>query len=561
MYTRSVSRTHSTESALLATACVGVALGVLAAVLPSVLAQWHLTPDAIGYIATAYNWVEGAGFVDPVVYSYYLPSLHPPAPAMVIRPPLISALLALPLAAGAGLTDLMVIHTVWAAAIAAFAVLIARRTLSLPGAVAFGIAVGWAPVYLQMSGYILTEVTTCGALLLALATVKGIHRSHRRAVCFAIVAWIGWLTRPNLGVLVPAAACAVVLEIGFFAALRARPLWTCAATFVSLHQAVTLAFGMAYDHTPYAHYGLMLELLDAQFVPTFRTPYVGVVAFVQEHGSEIAALLRGNFSAYCKAMFIEHSYAHVGWFAAPAVAYAYARLGRGSLEQTFAACAGLILTAATLAIWGGFDVMRYPLPGVLCLWFVVCTMLDAAGQAIAGRLSMSPSGRARRFAVAFRSLPLAVVLVSWLPATGMQPISSAQEAWLDYRAHGTRPAPWTENARTLCGALDRDAVVASPNPWAFNLWCGTAGLLLPSDLETPESVDLYLDEYAPGFVVLNGKPEYRALRASSRLRRIEANSVLTVYTVNAPPARSRPWRAPPPITSRRSRLSPGPAAR
>ena len=58
-----------------------VAAGTLVLALPGVLTEVALTADALGYVATAHDWLEGKGFVDPIVYSYYLPGLRPPAPA------------------------------------------------------------------------------------------------------------------------------------------------------------------------------------------------------------------------------------------------------------------------------------------------------------------------------------------------------------------------------------------------------------------------------------------------------------------------------------------------
>ena len=59
----------------------------LALALTSVLAIIALPKAAVGYIATARNWVEGQGFVDPIVYSYYLEGVTAPIPAIAVRPP------------------------------------------------------------------------------------------------------------------------------------------------------------------------------------------------------------------------------------------------------------------------------------------------------------------------------------------------------------------------------------------------------------------------------------------------------------------------------------------
>jgi hypothetical protein len=93
--------------------------GQLALMLGSVLKVIPMPNDAVGYIATARNWIEGQGFVDPIVYSYYLEGATAPIPAIAVRPPGISLLLAIPLALGSGLLGLAIVHAIWSAAIGA----------------------------------------------------------------------------------------------------------------------------------------------------------------------------------------------------------------------------------------------------------------------------------------------------------------------------------------------------------------------------------------------------------------------------------------------------------
>ncbi|HME69439.1 MAG TPA: hypothetical protein VKM54_06175 [Myxococcota bacterium] len=59
----------------------------------------------------------------------------------------------------------------------------------------------------------------------------------------------------------------------------------------------------------------------------------------------------------------------------------------------------------------------------------------------------------------------------------------------------------------MCTAIDRDSRVASPNPGMFYLWCGTAGVALPPDLDSIEWVDRFLDEPQIGFIVVDEVPE------------------------------------------------------
>ena len=68
-----------------AAAALVIAAGVLVLALPHVLSAWQLTADSIEYLGIAHSFSSGAGFVDPVVYSYYLPPQFP-MPAAAMRP-------------------------------------------------------------------------------------------------------------------------------------------------------------------------------------------------------------------------------------------------------------------------------------------------------------------------------------------------------------------------------------------------------------------------------------------------------------------------------------------
>ncbi|RIK96790.1 MAG: hypothetical protein DCC71_22195, partial [Proteobacteria bacterium] len=81
------------------------------------LAGRPLLPDAVEYLGIAWSWVSGAGFVDPVLYSYYLPGVRPPVPALAMRAPALPVLLAAPLALGASLRAVLIGHAVCAAAV------------------------------------------------------------------------------------------------------------------------------------------------------------------------------------------------------------------------------------------------------------------------------------------------------------------------------------------------------------------------------------------------------------------------------------------------------------
>ena len=56
----------------------GVAIGSFALALPRAVSIWHVSPDTIEILGIAYNWVQGRGWVDPILYSSYLPGALPP---------------------------------------------------------------------------------------------------------------------------------------------------------------------------------------------------------------------------------------------------------------------------------------------------------------------------------------------------------------------------------------------------------------------------------------------------------------------------------------------------
>ena len=118
-----------------AAAALVLAAGVLMLALPHALSAWQLTADSIEYLGIAHSFSSGAGFVDPVVYSHYLPPQYP-MPAAAMRPPLVPLLLAIPIGLGATIETTGVLHVVWAALVAIGVFLVARRWASLPSALA-----------------------------------------------------------------------------------------------------------------------------------------------------------------------------------------------------------------------------------------------------------------------------------------------------------------------------------------------------------------------------------------------------------------------------------------
>src|SRR5262249_43177761 len=139
-------------------------------------------------------------------------------------------LLALPLWLGASLPTVFALHLLYASAIGGAAAFVGRRALSLPGSIGFAIAVAWSPAYVWSAHQLLTEASSIGVMLAFLAAAGPclLAREDGRgpprllhAVALAVLAWVGWLTRPNLALLVPAALCAAALETSPRRALRA----------------------------------------------------------------------------------------------------------------------------------------------------------------------------------------------------------------------------------------------------------------------------------------------------------------------------------------------------
>jgi hypothetical protein len=522
-----------------------------------------LTPDAVEYVATAYNWTEGRGFVNPILYSYYLRDLHPPLPGFALRPPMLSLLLIPPLALGADLTTLCVLHTVWASLVAALGVLVARRFMSLPAAAVFAIAMFLSPYWGQAANQLLPDATAVAVLLAAILLSQRAVESHRGALLLGLVTLVGWLTRPNLGIIVVAVVLAALVDLGPRRALRCRPLWTYVASFALFHRIVVIAFSSSEGLAPYAHYGLAFELVKHEGVPmrilasAYDREYTGAFQFVRENGEAIVRVIENNLRRCLSVVFFRPAFQYVGWLAPLALVHGLLKRGPGSMTRRFVVFAGLGITTATLSVFVEIDPPRYMLPGVVCLWFLAGTLLDDLSRAIGARLPtkllvLSPS-RAR---LAITSLFLVAVSALWAVENLGDRLTHLQTQWMTFRGIGSwgarPPGPWPATPRSMCRYLDDDALIASPNPWSFYFWCGNAGISIPYDLSDLEGVHRYLDEQTPGYVVIDRHVGLSAFSRSPRLRLVATIEDLVLYRVSNAPPESRPWDAPPPLASRSS---------
>jgi hypothetical protein len=517
------------------------ALSALRAV-PPTLAGWPLSPDAVEHLAIANALVHGAGFVDPVLWSYYLTE-GPPLPAFAVRAPAVPLLLAVPLALGATLSQVLLVHALWASLVAGASVLAARRFMGLAAAAGAGLGIAGSDAWATVASHPWTEATSLAALLGVLATARGALRSVPGALACAACTLVAWGTRPNLGLLAGAVVLAAAWQLGPRAALRSRPLWCYALGFAALHQLVVHAVRGATGLAPYAAYGYLLEVLRVPDAWLYQTRYAGPAAFAAAHAGEVAERVLANALGLLRALCFDPRFHFGGWLLLPAALVAVRERGRSPVEEGFEAriCLVLALVLALVAVanFAVFDALRFPLPIAVASWLAGMWALDRAVQ----RRAAVASGRR---AALHRAAPLAAAALLCVPA-------SAPSLARELRALAARrPGPvqerydgWDDAARAWCRLLEPDALVAAPSPWSFALWCGNASLRIPSDLTSQAWLERYLDEKRPRYLAASG-PRFAALfDASPRLVLRAAQGRSFLYeVVDAEPLAV--WRAPPP---------------
>lgn len=526
-----------------------VAAGTVAVTLPLSVSRVALMQDTVGYLAAAQSWLAGSGLVDPVLYSHYLGDARPPVPAILIRPPVVSVLLAAGLALGMGLVALGAAHAVWASCIGASTTLLGLRLMSLPSAVGLGLLVGWSNSWLRSSAHLLTEATAVGVLLLLIAAAPLGLRSARGALLLAALTLLGWLTRPNLALFAGLFALAACLDLGPRAALRSRPLWIYLGSFLLLHRAVVVGVELTTGFPPYAHYGIMLESLSFEDLARFQAEYGGVVGFVSDHARQLLAITGSNLGRTAETAFLL-PYAHyVGWLALPGVVHGLLRRGEASFTSKLVALAALGFTAVAVCTSWGFDV-RYLQPGFVCAWVAAMAFLDQLARTLALRWDATGA----RTLLRATPLALAVVLVSVedVPEAVWRARMMASGS-VEVREKFPSGPLWSQISSALCEPMHPDALVASPVPWNILYWCGNAGTLLPVDLDDLEWLHRYLDRRAPGYVIAEDPDDIALFQTSRRLvRQASIGHVVLFRVVRAGPA-SRPWRSPGPLAA----LGPG----
>lgn len=534
-------------------ACGTVALGTIVLALPPVLASWQLTPDAVDYLGIAHSWIEGRGFVVPVVYSYYLPELQPPAPALAVRAPVVPILFSIPMALGAGLTTIAVLHVIWSACIGAGVCLLAQRWMRLSAAFACGIAVAWSFAWVLLAQQLLTEMTSVAAAGVTIAFASRGTRSVGAALVLAGIVFVAWLTRPNLGVLLPAVLLARTLELGPTLALRSAPLWVLVVGFVGLQQGYSLLVSSITGYAPYEHYGMMAEILLETDASRFQTEYVGVLAFLRAHASEVGTHVLGNVGRFVSVTAGSSYYHYGGVFAIPAVLYGLLRRGPSRAELQLVALATLAVTATAAIGYGGYDPLRYPLLTMVGVWILSLAMLSDLCDRLTARIGSGSGWLGRALPLAPLGL-VVLVLLAGLPATADWTLRS----WSSYREVGTlhRIAPtglardeWSVQAAGLCDEIDPDSIVAAHDPWTLHVFCGNAAYWLPPDLSDESWVARYLSQKTPGYVIEDGSARFAAVRGSPSLEKVAARGRFSLFRVRDASPESRPWQAPPPLAA------------
>lgn len=514
--------------ALFAVACVAT----LALALPKVIATQALLPDPVEYLGIAWSWVSGAGFVDPVIYSYYLPHTVPPVPALVMRAPVVPILLAGPLALGASLHATLVLHAIFAATLGAAGVFVARRLGGLPAAAAYAVGFCTSYPWLFSTQLPLTEAASVGVLLMLAAVVPRAQERVGWAAGFGVLAAIAWLTRPNLALAVAAFAATAVLARGPRRALSSVPFWAALAAFVAIQQGVSIACRAATGFAPYEHYKVLLETTGAGEAFYFQKQWVGWTTWLPAHVDSVRAALRMNAVATAKLLFTAPDFHYVGWIALPALVGAWRRRDAERPLRLFLALLALALLAVHLVSWGAIDPRRLLVPAAVCSWLLAAGWLADTARRLPGPL-LSAAG------------PALLVGAAWLLSpSAAGTAGEARRAWQQWRQSGVRTGLEASFAPALCAHLDRDAIVASPNPWDLYLACGNAGWVLPRDLDTDAVLARYLDEAAPGYLVVPAAQLSR-YSGSPRLDRIAVERGHVLFAVRDASARSRPWHAPP----------------
>lgn len=458
-------------------AAAGVALIVAALGIPLARSGLWL-PDSIEHIAIAHAWVHGAGFVDPVQWIYETP-MGVPLPAVVVRVALISVLLALPLALGASLSTLLVLHAVWAAVAVGTAVWVGSRLMHLPAAIAVGMTFGLSPIWILIAPQPLTEATGVIAYLAVLATARGVLRSVPAALTCAALTIVAWLARPNLGAVWLAIIVATVWERGPKRSLRCAPLWAYTVGFVGLAILLRGWLAAATGGLLYSGYGGRLREMDYHALWRYGNESIGAWAYVQQHAAEIASIMRSHVALLVRDLFLSSAFNWVGWILVPGVVWALVRRRDGILEYRICGLCTLGFAFTVVLNYAAYE-PRYVVFPALAGGLSGFAMLDDWAQRTQRRIAPHAGTAAARWVSALPfALTVLVLGVGSLPWT----LGYVLQSW--QRSHDqVLNDPQRHPFAPLCRYIDRDAVVATTDPWLMLVVCGNAALRLPTDWQS-----------------------------------------------------------------------------
>jgi hypothetical protein len=320
---------------------LSVALLAGAVTIPTAASNADMCPDAAEYVAISNAWVHGAGFVDPVKWTNYLDT-GVPFPASILRAPLPSILLAIPLSVGMGVAAVKAFHALLASLIIGGLVLFARRLMGLGAAIACALFVGSLQAWVIVSQMPMSDLLAIGAMLLIFATSARVAESVPMALACAASTLIAWATRPTLAALAGPLALVVLRQRG------ARAAWTLGglptylgATTIGLVGLRWLAIALT-GYSPYAGYGFMSEMLNLADPLVFAKRYVGALHFVTTHWLWIEPLLLQRAAQVAFTLFLAPLFSGVGWVAAPSDLY-FLVAGRDERPRDFPAAAGRAL--------------------------------------------------------------------------------------------------------------------------------------------------------------------------------------------------------------------------
>lgn len=520
-------------------AALGVGALVALPIVPMVVQRWWLTQDAIEHLLIAHQWVSGSGFVVPVQWHHYLEP-GPPHPSIWSRAPVISLLAAIPLALGATVSSVLVLHALLAGVVAGLVVRVAERIMSLPFAIATGLLLGFSGDYQRLGRFPWTEIAAIGAFACVVATSSRVATGPRGAALCAVLTWVAWLTRPNLGALVLAVAAAAALSIGPRQALHHAGLRTYLLVTGGLLIATRVAVQAATSLPPYAAYGVATEMFHFSELHAYRKEFVGTLPFIWEHLDEVLAQFRLRAVQLFGVLFTDPFFSFPGWLA-PLGLYSALRPRRGAVEVRVLALSLIGFSAIVLVMYGGFDANRHAILIIVAAMLLGGVGLDDLSTRLAAR-------QARELAAgAVRAAPL-VLLGGLIAASATRAVPEALSALEAVREHGTAkrfPTQVDRVVASLCPTFEPGALVASAVPWKVALYCGNAALLYPIDLTQKSWQDRFFDEEHPEIVLTHRPRDNRVLARSTRVRAIARSGGFVVWRVIGAPRSD--WSPAPPL--------------